>query len=274
MLQKKSIRFALIVMFALLTLFGAVSVSAAGTVTTGYYSATLKKDIQTVKKNAAAGEVIGLKLKYSGSVVNNTKVAFRSSKPSVASVSPNGVIVAKKKGTATITAVFRKRGVRFKIKVREETAQTADSQAIPDDVIIFTSDEDDFDDEPSPAETASYSALRKKMVAYAESFVGRLRYVWAGNSLVSGTDCSGFIHLIYAQFGLDAPRSASDFQRISNIEYDDLMPGDIVVYKNGGHVALFIGDDMIVHCKGSNYGTVKEKMWYGTPTGYVRLIND
>ena len=59
---------------------------------------------------------------------------------------------------------------------------------------------------------------------------------------------------------------------MSNITYSDLLPGDIVVYKNGGHVALYVGNDTIIHAKGSNYGTVKESMWYNTPTGYVRVI--
>ena len=41
------------------------------------------------------------------------------------------------------------------------------------------------------------------VVALAESYVDKVPYVTAGNSLETGTDCSGFVILIYAQFGVD-----------------------------------------------------------------------
>ena len=37
-----------------------------------------------------------------------------------------------------------------------------------------------------------------------------------------GTDCSGFIHLIYQHFGIDTPRTAASFQSMSNITRDQL----------------------------------------------------
>ena len=113
---------------------------------------------------------------------------------------------------------------------------------------------------------------RDEIVSYAKKFAGILPYVYAGNSLVSGTDCSGFIHLIYEHFGINVPRTAREFQAMSNISANKLQPGDIVVYKYGGHVALYIGDGKVVHAKGRDYGTVIDNMNYGTPTGYVCAI--
>ena len=134
----------------------------------------------------------------------------------------------------------------------------------------------------APAETAlpltvtqttissSEKSLRDRIVKAALSYVGKTPYVAAGNSLINGTDCSGFVHLIYAKFGLKAPRSSSDYLSIRNITYEELQPGDIVVYEH--HVAIYIGNDQIVHAKGSSYGTVKDTMWYKRPHGYARLI--
>lgn len=270
MILKKTSRLLLILLVVLSALTAAIP--AAADTTKHTYSVTLKKDVETKKKTVMTGDVIGLQLKYSGKVLNNEKVDFRSTKPAVASVSASGVITARKKGTVVITATYKRRGVRFKLKVKEPVVAASEAQLLPDDLILFISDEDveDYDS----ADPVSYSPLRQKVISFAESFVGVLPYVWAGNSLKSGTDCSGFVHLVCAKFGINVPRSASEFQRMSNIEYDDLLPGDIIVYKNGGHVGFYAGNDMVVHCKGRDYGTVKEKMWYGTPTGYVRLVND
>lgn len=257
-----------------------VAVSAS----TKTISVTMKKAYKTKKKTARVGDTVELKLKYKNTLLMNEYVKIRSSKPAVASVGENGEITAKKTGITIITAKFKKRVARIRLTVKaakanKAAAAAADNSAnsIPEDVVLFDSEESV--PETTTAEKAlpvgtTQSSVRSRMVEYAEKFVGVLPYVYAGNSLTSGTDCSGFIHLIYKHFGLSAPRSASEFQAMSNISYKDLRPGDIIVYKYGGHVALFIGDDMIIHAKGSNYGTVKEKMWYGTPTGYVRIIKD
>ena len=41
---------------------------------------------------------------------------------------------------------------------------------------------------------------------YGQTFIGKLPYVWGGNSLTSGADCSGFIQALHATFGISIPR--------------------------------------------------------------------
>lgn len=117
---------------------------------------------------------------------------------------------------------------------------------------------------------ASEKTLRNKIVKAALSYVGKTPYKAAGNSLKTGTDCSGFVHLIFAKFNIKTARSSSDYLKLRNIKYKDLLPGDVVVYEH--HVAIYIGNDRIVHAKGSKYGTVEDTMWYKTPLGYARII--
>ncbi len=83
---------------------------------------------------------------------------------------------------------------------------------------------------------------------YALQFVGN-PYVWGEDSLTEGTDSSGFTMSVYGYLGISLPHSASG-QRESGTEVDALenaKPGDLVFYETPSHVAIYIGDDMVVH---------------------------
>ena len=95
------------------------------------------------------------------------------------------------------------------------------------------------------------------IVNFARQFVGN-PYVWGGNSLTQGADCSGFIHLVYKNFGYTVPRYSMSFLNAGTpVEYEDMQPGDIVIYErlNGiGHVAIYMGNGKIVEAQSSKAG--------------------
>lgn len=95
------------------------------------------------------------------------------------------------------------------------------------------------------------------IVNFARKFVGN-PYVWGGNSLTKGCDCSGFIHLVYKNFGYTVPRYSMSFLNAGTpVEYEDMQPGDIIIYErlNGiGHVAIYMGDGKIVEAQSSKAG--------------------
>ena len=101
--------------------------------------------------------------------------------------------------------------------------------------------------------------ISNQVVNYALKFVGG-PYVYGGNSLTNGTDCSGFTKLVFANYGVYLPRSAPE-QAYAGIHVDinDIMPGDIVVSGYNGivcHAALYIGNGKLVHALNSDVGIV------------------
>lgn len=90
------------------------------------------------------------------------------------------------------------------------------------------------------------------IVAYAMQFKGN-PYVWGGNSLTNGVDCSGFVHEVYAHFGISTPRYSQAFKSVGQaVSFDNIQPGDVVVYP--GHVAIYAGGGVIVEAQSTKAG--------------------
>ena len=111
---------------------------------------------------------------------------------------------------------------------------------------------------PTPSTGVSGSAV----VAFANQFVGN-PYVWGGNSLTNGCDCSGFVNLVYANFGISVPRYSGAFASVGQeVSYNNMQAGDIIVYepKAGvGHVAIYAGNGCIVEAQSSAAGITNNR---------------
>lgn len=102
-------------------------------------------------------------------------------------------------------------------------------------------------------------SLATQIVNYALQFVGG-PYVYGGNSLTGGTDCSGFTKLVFANFGIDLNRVARDqiYNGVS-VGLSNIQPGDIVLSGYNGsicHSSLYIGNGQLVHALNQNVGIV------------------
>lgn len=120
------------------------------------------------------------------------------------------------------------------------------------------------------------SDLRVEICEFAQQFVGN-PYVYGGNSLTHGTDCSGFTNLIYANFGISIPRTATtQYNYGTKICTSELRPGDLIIYGEYQieHVALYLGNGQIVHASNERTGIRYSNMYYRNIIGCVRILND
>ncbi len=114
------------------------------------------------------------------------------------------------------------------------------------------------------ADSASnLSALRAAIVIEAKKHIG-LKYVWGGNSLKTGTDCSGFCVAVYKAVGINTksiPRQSTEMANCSKgkkVTLATAKPGDLVFYGDSSghvnHVAIYIGNGQIIHEAGRASG--------------------
>ncbi len=155
-----------------------------------------------------------------------------------ASDSAAKVTTLKKNAQVTITATT---GSWYKIKVASVTGYVKKAY-------ISTS---------SKVQTSNVTAKTtgQKVVNYALQFVGN-RYVYGGTSLTSGVDCSGFTMGVYKNFGYTLPRTSAA-QKTSGTAVASLaqaQAGDLICYS--GHVAIYMGNNKIVHAANSKRGIV------------------
>lgn len=119
------------------------------------------------------------------------------------------------------------------------------------------------------------SQTAKDLIDYSMQFLGN-PYVYGGNSLTNGTDCSGFVKLIFAHFGYSLPRSSASYASVgTQIPYTAAKPGDIMVYKYGssiGHVAIYIGNGQIIHASTPSGGIRIGSAYFVTPCFAVRVL--
>ncbi len=130
---------------------------------------------------------------------------------------------------------------------------------------------------PPPADYASNEELRQQIIAYSMQFLGN-KYVHGGQSLSGGTDCSGFTSLIYAEFGYSLSRTPGG-QFSGNgrsVSYSDARPGDIICYGYGQtctHVALYLGNDQIIHSANPKQGVVAQNCLFDTIIAVKSIVD-
>ena len=107
---------------------------------------------------------------------------------------------------------------------------------------------------------------------YAIQFVGN-PYVWGGESLTEGADCSGFVLKVYEEFGVSLPHYSGSQRRQGYAVKGGLknaQPGDLICYS--GHVAIYIGDGKIVHAASEKSGIKIGKANYRTILAVRRIF--
>ncbi|GAA1131939.1 C40 family peptidase [Citricoccus alkalitolerans] len=96
--------------------------------------------------------------------------------------------------------------------------------------------------------TAAGTAFGTTIVETAEKYLGT-PYVWGGNSPSQGFDCSGLVKYVMNELGVDMPRVARDQAKVGTevASLAEAQPGDLLGMRNGSHIAIYLGDNKILH---------------------------
>ena len=120
--------------------------------------------------------------------------------------------------------------------------------------------------------SGSGSASGQAVANYALQFVGN-PYVWGGSSLTNGTDCSGFTMAVYANFGVSLPHYTGSQEHSGTAvnSLEEAQPGDLILYS--GHVAIYLGNNQIVHASNPRYGITTGTATYRNIVAIRRIFN-
>lgn len=128
------------------------------------------------------------------------------------------------------------------------------------------------------AATTTTTSTRGKIKNTALKYIGG-RYVWGGNNLSTGVDCSGFVQAIYKQFGISLPRvSKEQAKRGTAVSSANKKVGDLIFYANSSgiidHVGIYIGNNQIVHAASSRTG-IRISAWnYREPSAIRNVLGN
>lgn len=129
---------------------------------------------------------------------------------------------------------------------------------------------DDTDDPPSPPADQGGAAAA---VAFARDQLGE-PYVWAAAG-PDAWDCSGLTMGAWANGGKSLPHySVAQYEQSTPISSGALQPGDLVFWGSSSspgsiyHVALYVGDGMIIHAPRTGRPVSLESMYYWIPPNF------
>ncbi len=131
---------------------------------------------------------------------------------------------------------------------------------------------------PAGSSAGSVSSTRANIANTAVQYVG-YPYVYGGNSLTGGIDCSGFAQQILAKFGVSLPRTSREQANCGRgISSSEMRPGDLIFYAGSSgtinHVAIYIGNGQVCHASNAKTG-IKISTWnYRSPARIRNVLGD
>jgi peptidoglycan endopeptidase LytE len=110
------------------------------------------------------------------------------------------------------------------------------------------------------APEAAGSAIAARVIDAADDLLA-IRYRAGGTKPETGFDAAGFVQYVFGQVGVRLPDSAREMSRVGrevSTRVGALRPGDLLFFANDGtninHVAIYAGQDRIIHATASGGG--------------------
>ncbi len=130
---------------------------------------------------------------------------------------------------------------------------------------------------PPPPSPPSGSGGAERAIAFAKAQLGD-PYVW-GAAGPDSWDCSGLMLAAWGQAGVYLPHySVAQYYAGTPISAGSLRPGDLVFWGTSSspdsihHVAMYIGDGMIIHAPRTGRPVEIDSMYYWTPPNFFARV--
>lgn len=183
-------------------------------------------------------------------VISSSVFTFAASSKS--DEAPNGAVMIKKGGDNKFTGKDTSKDYIDLSKSAEEAAKAKAEQDAK---------------AKAKAEKAAAVKTGEKVVEFAKKYVGN-PYVLGGTDVENGIDCSNFVRYVFNNAGGKEWNKSGSVRMLQNeirdsakeVSVDDMQPGDLVFFNGHEHVAIYCGDNVIVHAKDESSGIVVQDM--------------
>ncbi len=122
------------------------------------------------------------------------------------------------------------------------------------------------------SQSSNTSSRGQAILAYAQQFLGN-PYVYGGNSLTDGVDCSGFVQQVMANFGISTQRTSWGQETDGTaVSYNDVQVGDLIIYD--GHSAIYAGNNQVINAIDEAHGIGYSEVNSGEIVAIRRLVEE
>ena len=122
------------------------------------------------------------------------------------------------------------------------------------------------------SQSSNTSSRGQAILAYAQQFLGN-PYVYGGNSLTDGVDCSGFVQQVMANFGISTQRTSWGQETDGTaVSYNDVQVGDLIIYD--GHSAIYAGNNQVINAIDEAHGIGYSNVDSGQIVAIRRLVEE
>lgn len=95
---------------------------------------------------------------------------------------------------------------------------------------------------------------------YGTEFIGT-KYVWGGNSLTGGIDCSGYVQQLFRRYGISLPRTAQEQSYVGQAidDLSQMKAGDRLYFTDSKraritHTGIYMGNGYFIHSSSGRNG--------------------